>query len=1601
MSRYSTVRDQFVATRAHAVPTCANGAPPHRRRVTSKQSVDVLIQQAHAAHSEGRFGHARALFESALYRLRRSQDGALAASLLRWIGETFEGETDLDAAFDCLDGSVAVASLVGDSAELGRTINSLAKIHLELGDLEKSEALFLDARSHAVTAGDTRLAAGTAQSIALIAQLRGDPEKTLRYFRTSLAEFRTLGAPKDVLMTLNNIGKLCVDGERWEEAGRAFEEAVQIADAMGETSLRIMLDVNRAELEILRGDFNAAHAAAEAARALSVTTADRHASGEIEKIFGTIAREAGELAVAEEHLDRAQKIAAARNDLLLVAETAREHAELCRKQGRHRDALMHLNRGERAFVQLRAGQVRVADIERRHSRLERTFLETVRHWSGTIESKDRYTQGHCERVADLACALALRDGATTGDLFWIRIGSIVHDVGKLIVPSELLNKPGRLAPDEWELIKRHTTAGVEMLSDMDFPGDVIPMVRSHHERWDGQGYPDALVGEAIPRSARILCIADVYDALTTRRSYKASLTHDAAMEIMRADVGRQFDPELFALFDDLMQTRAPSVRQQIALEPSTNGDRSPHRDFAIAGPNDDLTGVLTRRPFVEYANKILVDRGPFATVSLIVIDVDEFKQVNDTHGHLQGDAVLRVVAGTLRELAAVTGVVARYAGDEFVILLPHTGIDEAAELAERIRTTVRRAAIPLRERSGSISVSLSIGVAAARPEHREFDGLFEAADRALYEAKRRGRDIVVTSVESEEQSVEPSINLQQFVGREDEWDQLVRLLESAVKNGPHLAFVIGEAGVGKSTLVRRLSGEVRLCAGRLVTGRCAEADAKPRYAPWAEAIQQLGAIREQDKIAVAQLVRALSESRNDTGSEKYSLLGQIVSCFRRAAANHPIVLVLEDFQWAHSATWDVLEHLMAQLDHERILICVTLRSEDTRGEALERRNRLLRDERFYEIKLTRLGEMELSQWAANVFGGQTSAELASYLMKYSEGNPLLATQLLRSLLDEHIVRFEHGRWGLRLEREHPLPTALTGLMERRLDRLSPTTLKVLNTAAVIGRVFDVDVAMAAGAGTEDEILDALDECIAEAVLQPARDAAGTHFSFTHQLLVEAVHRGINPLRLSRIHERVAEAMEVHSPANSAEIATHYDRGGSPHKAFKHAMQAGASALSVYHQAEARRFFEIAERAANSPVERAHALARLAEVAETEGRYALTEELCDRALAGLAGGEEPGSVVALRRMRERTRALQSQSPHETIAVCRELLLTARQIGDRFEEASLLNMISQYQFILGEWAEAEEIARSAVEAAEASGHNGVLAEALAQLGGALMQRQSPETGEYYNRALSLFHTAGDRAGEARCYINIGTICQTAGDVVAAEVAFDRALEASERANALDLAGQASLHLGTLSLRRGQLDAAGQWYRKALERFTESSNDRQRLATLYNMAHLAREADDWSNASSLYEQVVTIASRIGQPDTELGARAGQALAALAVGARSAADDAMRWIRTNIEPRPEWWFQGRDLVDALRIRLAAERGEDAHALRLLHEAVTIASRYDPYVAAFLVAECAPSLRRSTDALITLIDQISPDVEALGFAVVAERLSVLRVALAGATQAA
>jgi putative nucleotidyltransferase with HDIG domain len=232
--------------------------------------------------------------------------------------------------------------------------------------------------------------------------------------------------------------------------------------------------------------------------------------------------------------------------LLLRADVSEQLAELYWAQKRHRDMLQRLNEAHSLYSQLKA-QHRVAQVEKRNGALESRFLEMAKQWGDSIESKDRYTQGHCERVAFFACVLADSAGFNSRSLFWFRIGALLHDIGKIIVPTEVLNKPGKLTDEEWAIMKRHPEAGLELVADIDFPGDIGAIIRNHHERWDGAGYPDGLQGEEIPFAARILCVADVYDALTTTRSYRPGLTHARAAEIMRASTG-QFDPQLLETF---------------------------------------------------------------------------------------------------------------------------------------------------------------------------------------------------------------------------------------------------------------------------------------------------------------------------------------------------------------------------------------------------------------------------------------------------------------------------------------------------------------------------------------------------------------------------------------------------------------------------------------------------------------------------------------------------------------------------------------------------------------------------------------------------------------------------------------------------------------------------------------------------------------------------------------------------------------------------------------------------------------------------------------------------------------------------------------------
>jgi putative nucleotidyltransferase with HDIG domain len=238
---------------------------------------------------------------------------------------------------------------------------------------------------------------------------------------------------------------------------------------------------------------------------------------------------------------------------LLAAETAREQAELYELMGKNRETLQALSRSHQSYTRFGA-ESRLADLKKRIGRLETRFYDLVARWAGSIESKDAYTLGHCERVADYACALARDVGYDDITMFWFRIGALLHDVGKIAVPSEILNKPGHLTPEERAIMETHAAAGYDMLRDIDFPWDILPLVRGHHERWDGKGYPDRLAADGIELSARIVCVADVFDALTTDRPYRRAFTWEEALTMMGKDVGKMFDPNLFPRFERIMRS---------------------------------------------------------------------------------------------------------------------------------------------------------------------------------------------------------------------------------------------------------------------------------------------------------------------------------------------------------------------------------------------------------------------------------------------------------------------------------------------------------------------------------------------------------------------------------------------------------------------------------------------------------------------------------------------------------------------------------------------------------------------------------------------------------------------------------------------------------------------------------------------------------------------------------------------------------------------------------------------------------------------------------------------------------------------------------------
>lgn len=574
--------------------------------------------------------------------------------------------------------------------------------------------------------------------------------------------------------------------------------------------------------------------------------------------------------------------------------------------------------------------------ERRHDRqISELYLATIEALALAIDAKDQTTHTHIRRVQIYAAGLARALGMSEKEIQGVTTAALLHDIGKLAVPEHILSKPGPLTPEEFKKIRIHPQVGAEIIEHVPFPYPVAPLILNHHERWDGKGYPRGLKGEDIPLGARVLSVADYFDALMTDRPYHKAMSREAAISMLEQEAGRGLDPYLVRRFLDLLpellpeaktgetairgltmtgrqaETRLPvpnallpELRERSAFENIALAHREiyalyeiaqalgtslgvsdtmtliaskmsklvpfsscalflydeeedvlrcrfatgidaeliqnvtlkggvglvgwvarnrkplvnvrPSTDFeaadalrvstqlqsAILCPlvfNDRLIGTLSvyhtrpdfytddHRRLLEHvseqaaaviANSITYEQtredslsDPLtglpntrfmfmhlnrelsraerlgAEVALLVMDLDRFKEINDTYGHHTGDRALREVASVLRATIRPYDTCVRYAGDEFVIVL--SGCD--AEQAEAKRVELQKAVEDLyfEVRPGKpLRLSLSAGAAVFPHDGRTYEDLLAAADTRMYKDKAHRRPIPAVSRQS-------------------------------------------------------------------------------------------------------------------------------------------------------------------------------------------------------------------------------------------------------------------------------------------------------------------------------------------------------------------------------------------------------------------------------------------------------------------------------------------------------------------------------------------------------------------------------------------------------------------------------------------------------------------------------------------------------------------------------------------------------------------------------------------------------------------------------------------------------------------------------------
>lgn len=384
------------------------------------------------------------------------------------------------------------------------------------------------------------------------------------------------------------------------------------------------------------------------------------------------------------------------------------------------------------------------ELESRRRQTERISLQTIKTLSVTVETKNVYTNGHSQRVADYSALIAGALGWDDKRINNLRNAAYMHDVGMIGIPDSIVNKPTRLTEEEYAIIQRHTLIGADILKDITLIEHVAEVAHYHHERYDGTGYPEGLSGEAIPIEARIVAVADSYDAMNSKRIYRNALEKDQIIEEFERGSGTQFDPAIAQLVvrlihegkvdTALLPAESIGESRMDNYESETTKFISDIMSTMQSQEDSDNYDFLTGLPVRSKGEILIAQMMQEHDGGLVFVDMDNLKRVNDVYGHKAGDRALKLLGNILKD-AGDNSIACRLGGDEFLLFLPDYSKDEIHACVKHIFFEFAKAKeddVELRCADLSAGMSLSTNGAT-------FEKCYMEADKALYFVKQNGK----------------------------------------------------------------------------------------------------------------------------------------------------------------------------------------------------------------------------------------------------------------------------------------------------------------------------------------------------------------------------------------------------------------------------------------------------------------------------------------------------------------------------------------------------------------------------------------------------------------------------------------------------------------------------------------------------------------------------------------------------------------------------------------------------------------------------------------------------------------------------------------------